>query len=606
MRESIKPIPGLFRERKLTRRLALAALVVPTLILTTFLLPAISVGSSAEEVNVFELGTSATPPQALASGSLTRRGEDGPIVDEDVNGYRVRGRGIGAVELPLRLELEDGDRAKLQLWVYGGPLLEASVGVRATDGSVRAFGGPGTSVWAGKTLDVTDVARGGRFVLSVSARNDGDDPALFLDRIVLAREPSDSRASAPPALVGLWLGLIVAAALVALGRLRRHWLLPLLVTLGGSVLWLDVRDVETYRASPAWRLARQAGWLDLQTGLVSGSFGEVSALTVQLFHALMPLTGEGATGAAAASAIIGVAALVALYALGNRVAGPLAGVVTVLLALLVHPFREAVTQTDSATTLVLAAALFVYALHASLAETNLTAVVFLAGAGALAVLANAVWLPGVILCIPLCALLYGSRGQRLRLAAMGLLLLAVFLAPNRASVADQNDGNAIADLDARATAARNLEGLLERGAAPPEGNVGLGTYIFSDRPAAEVVGNLLLGAVEAVGSFVKGGELAILAGLGFALSLLGALYLLLVSRLRSLLLLPLLVALPELYFAAEDVSDPFIAGAALWPAFLVGGGLLAYVLFTAYGERLAEPLRRYAWFPFRARELPVE
>jgi len=583
--------------------------MVATVILTSILIPDISVSSSAEDVEVLELGIGATPKGAVATGSRFRTSgassvDDprGTTVEEDRNGYAVQGRANGTVTLPLRVRLAQDDRAFVELWTYGGPSLETTAEVQASGGSRQLLGSPGQGTWQGKRFDVTDVAGDGRLVLRVSARNDGDASALFFDRVVLVREPSDIQASASPALVALWLGLIASTILQLFGRLRRHWPLPLLIAIAGFTFWTNVDYIGTFRPPAVWTLATQADWLDLQSGLLSGSFGSASGLTVQLFHALMPITGKGDAGAVAASAFIGVAAVAALYALGNRVAGRLAAVVTVLLALVVGSFREAATDGSSTTTLILAATLFAYALHASLAETNLPAVILLAAAGAVAVLADVLWLPGVIVCIPLCALLYGPRGERLRIAGLGLLILALILAPNRASVADQGGGSLVADLDARATQARNLENLLEEGAAPSQDTVGLGAFIFTDRSAGEVVGNAVVGAAQAIGSFASGGNFAILAALGFALSLLGVLYLLLVSRLRALALLPLLIALPEFFFAAEEVSDSFAAGAAVWPAFLAGGGLLVYVLFAAYGDRFLRPLRRSRWLSLRGHE----
>jgi hypothetical protein len=307
---------------------------------------------------------------------------------------------------------------------------------------------------------------------------------------------------------------------------------------------------------------------------------------VQLFHALASFLGTGTGSARAASAIVGVAAVAALYWLGYRLAGRVSAVVVATLALLADPFREAATAGTAVTTMVLAAALFAYAVHASLAVASPPAVVALAVAGAIAVLAEALWFAGIVAGIVILTLLYAPRRRRVRTAGAALLLLAILLLPSRMSVAAQHDGDVFGDLADRVTIARVTERASE--ALPTDRErVGLTAYVFGDRSVGVVVGDALTGADDALAAFAERDGAGLVALLGFVLACVGTIYLLIVPRLRMLVIVPAVVALPALVIVGREAMPAFVGGIPFWPAVLAGGGLMAYVLTQAAGSRIA-------------------
>jgi hypothetical protein len=244
--------------------------------------------------------------------------------------------------------------------------------------------------------------------------------------------------------------------------------------------------------------------------------------------------------------------------------------------------------------LVLAGALFCYALHACLAQATSPALVMLGASAALLGLAEPTWLPGAVVVVVVVALVCG-RPQRWRVAAGGLLAVVVCLLPHLASTASQNDGRMLANMDTRAVAARNIE-FYDDGHGAPTADamsrdplsgrpVGLGGYLFSDHSVSRFLGGAISGAQKSATAFNatdRAGPLGILA---FLIAAAGTLFVLFLPRLRLLVLLPPLVAAPTLFIAAQTPFDAGAAGAVLWPAMLVS----AVILLSA-AARLARPL----------------
>jgi hypothetical protein len=544
-------------------------------------------GSPLEPV-VEELGQNASPPRAQISPPPRLDSQPGqPPIVENVDGYTISAGGRGSVSFPIRVRLGPNDRAILRLWVYGSQTVLVRAELLRRGEPIKLLGTPG--IWAGRRFDVTDDVMNGPVAVRISASNEGSTSALFFDRLTALTVPRDATPRADPALVGLWLALLAAAALGVIRRLRLHWPLIVVVAFAGTIFW---RGVERESALPLereaaelWASASGAKWLDVDTGLVSGTFGYQSALTVQLFHALRPLVGTGTGGALAASALIGVAAVVALYWLGYRVAGRVSAVAVASLALLAEPFREAASSGTAVMAMVLAAALFAYAIHASLAVASPPAIAALAVTGALAVLAQALWLPGIVAGIVILVSLYAPDGRRLRSVAVAVLVLAVLLVPSRLSVASHHGGDVFGDLADQATFARSLERASD-GLPPDRDRVGLTEYVFGDRSVAVVAGEALTGASDSVDALADGGETGVAGLLGLLFAAVGTVYLLIVPRLRMLVVILALVAAPALVLVGRDAMPAFAGAVPPWTALLAGGGLLAYVLTQLGRARL--------------------
>jgi hypothetical protein len=340
-------------------------------------------------------------------------------------------------------------------------------------------------------------------------------------------------------------------------------------------------------------------------------------LVVQLFHALIPLTGTAAVSARTASMVIALVALAAIYALGHRAAGRLGALAALGAAVAAAPLRDAAVAGDALPVLVLSGALFVYALHAALAQATRPAMVTLAAAAALVALADPAWLPGAVLVVVLVALLRAGTAGRRRAVGAGLLTLALLLAPHVASTADQNAGRPFADLSARAITARNAEFEPGTHGAPTAGQltrdplsgdrVSLASYILGDHSAGEVADGVASGANDAAGAYAARGGAGLLASLALALVAIGTLYLLVVPRLRLMVLLPPLITIPALFIADRGGEDAAAAAAVAWPAFLAAGAMGAYAVAQLL-RPLAEPWVRTAKdlgiaFPSTARRL---
>ncbi|MGH2917268.1 MAG: hypothetical protein ACRDLS_01515, partial [Solirubrobacteraceae bacterium] len=267
----------------------------------------------------------------------------------------------------------------------------------------------------------------------------------------------------------------------------------------------------------------------------------------------------------------------------------------VLLAAGAAELHDAVLDGAPLPALVLAGALFGYALHACLAEATRPAIVMLGAAAALLALAEPAWLPGALVVLLIVALTRAVRPHRLKIAGAGLLAVLVCLVPHLASTASQNEGRPFADMDARAVTARNAEfagdghgapTAVELSRDPLSGRpVDLAGYLFSDHSASQFAGGALAGGQDSITAFNQTADAGVLGILAFVVAAAGALFVLLLERLRLLVLLAPLVVAPTLFIAANTAADPAAAGAVLWPVMLACAGILAYT-----GARLAHPL----------------
>src|ERR1035437_7305633 len=236
-------------------------------------------------------------------------------------------------------------------------------------------------------------------------------------------------------MVGLWLALIVSTVLLTTNRVRRHWMLVFITGAGGYFLWRAIPGMSLNRldgqAALIWPAVQKASWLGFHNGLWWGSWVGVSSLTVQLFHAVTPLVGTGSAGALGAGALLGIAAVIAIYAVGNRVAGRRGAAIAALNALVADSFRLEVGVGSSIPVLALAATLFLYAVHVCLTRTTRQEIILLAGAGSLMCLADPTWNPRVRIGILVMGACIGTPGPRNGFPGVGLFGLALLTLPNR-------------------------------------------------------------------------------------------------------------------------------------------------------------------------------
>jgi hypothetical protein len=565
------------------RWVALAVTLAATFALSLAVIPRMYSTGNVVDTTVLPLGVQAPAPHARASGTII----------ENEYGYVLTAHAAGKVDIPLRFTTKPGQWSLLRLWASG----LGQVDIRATligHSGQRRFLGRARG-WIGRPFDVTsDLASGRRVVLEISASNPTASPVIILDQIAQSQAPSSVVVTAQGWMVGLWLALIVSTVLLATKRLRRHWMLVGITGVGGYFLWRAIPGMSLYplegQAALIWPAVQQASWFGFHNGLWWGSWVGVSSLTVQLFHAVTPLVGTGSAGARGASALLGIAAVIAIYAVGNRVAGRRGAVIAAVSALLADSFRLEVGLGTSIPVLALAAALFLYAVHVCLTRTTRQEIILLAGAGLLMCLANPLWIPGVVIAIVVMALAYAPSGQRMRVLGVGLLALTLLTLPNRISTADQNGGDPFADVNHEIRSARNTEFAgQDRHGAPslaafrrdPTGSggpVSLGDYLFVDHSVPVAVGSTLTGGYEALQSLAVRNETKLAGLLAFLLMVIGLAYLLILPRLRMLFIVPLLVGAPSLFLASRHVTLPFEAGMTVWPALLVGSGVLVYAI----------------------------
>ncbi len=572
-----------------------AALVLLAVVVGIVVGPGMHARGTLVEDRVLELGAAAaTNPAAQIRGPVT----------EDVDGYRVGGGGEAVVVLPLNLPAPGDGRTLLRVWAYGPQGVRTTAVLRAADGSERSLGR--ATNWVGETFDVTSAARVGTVQLRVRAENSTAQPILFLDRVAPIAAPGSLEVTAPAWSVGLFVLLAAAALLELAGRWRRHWMLPLILAPTAALVWAQIagKSYEPLAGDSAatWDAVREASWLGFHDGVLWGSWTSVSSLAVQVFHAFTPLVGTAPVSARSAAMLTGLLAIGAIYALAYRATGRAGAGLAALLAVCAIGFTDATIAGTALPVLILAGAIFGYALHACLAAATPLAIGTLGGAAALCALAEPTWLPGALLVVAIVAFVCAERPERLKVAGVGLLTAAVCLAPHLASTASQNDGRMFATIDARAVAARNVEFVGEGHGAPtpPElardplsgERVSLAGYLIGDHSVSQFVGGTLAGGQDSVTAFNATDRTGVAGTLLFILAAAGALLVLLLPRLRLLVLLAPLVVAPTLFIAAQTPADPAQAGAVLWPVMLTGAAVLAYV-----AARFAIPLLA----PHRAR-----
>jgi hypothetical protein len=555
----------------------LAPLLAVALAVTAVVLarPGIVASGQATNVDALELGRLSALQGVHETGG----------VEENERGYLASPRRTAAVSVPVPMPAPGQGRGVLHLWAYGLPGASTTVRLRFPNGQSRLLGR--ASSWHGRSFDLSGVPRRG-VRLEARMTNPEARPALFLDRVAVEALPASARTSASPGAVAALVGLAALALLALTGRARRHW--PLAVLLGGSaaLLWSQIPKRELDPLSPdaqsTWGAATHASWFGFHDGLLWGSWERLSSLTVEVFHALTPLVGTAAVSARSAGVFAAVLALAAVYALGNRAGGRVGAVVATLVAMAAGPFRHAAVDGSSLPVLLLAGALFGYALHACVAEASRPAMLLLGAATALLTLAEPVFLPGAIGVMAIVSYACAPADGRARALAAGALALVALLLPHLMSTADQNANHPFADMSARATYARNVEFTGAGHGAPtltelvrdPYGGrpATLPGYLFGDHSLPDLAGGTIAGVVPSVTAFSSSGP----ARLAFVLMLAGALYLLVVPRLRLLVLLPVLAAAPALFLVHEHGLPKLAGGAVMWPALTAAAGVLAYAL----------------------------
>jgi len=562
----------------MTRHAARAALVILALALVILVGPGMHASGALTEVGPLELGAGAAP-----IGTRTRG-----AVREDVDGYRVQPRSEAVVVVPLTLPRPYEERTLVRIWAYGPAGVRTTAVLRAADGSERTLGRATT--WTGRVFDVTEEARRGAVELRVRGENSTDQPVLFLDRLAPVAATGSIELTASPGGVGLLVGVVTLMVLALAGRLGRHWSLALALAAFAALLWDDVtgtslKPLEGVDAT-TWNTATQASWFGFDDGLLSGSWQGISSLGVQIFHALTPVVGTVFVSARVAALLASLAALAAVYALAYRATGRFGAIVAVVLGAAALGLHEAVGAGSTLPVLVLAGALFGYALHAALSEATPVAIGVVGAAAALLVLADPAWLPGALLAVAVVALACSAPGQRLRIARLGLVTMVVCVLPHLVSTAGQNDGRMLANQDVRAVAARNIEFLGDGHGAPtpqqyaadPRSGrpVTLTGYLFTDHSIQQVAGGTLAGGQDGIEAFVGTDRLASFGTVSMILLIAGAAFVLLLARLRMLALLAALVASPTLFIAAQTGGDAAMAGAVLWPVLLACAAILVH------------------------------
>ncbi len=554
---------------------ALALLAVVTAILVA---PGMHAEGALQETNALELGAG-----SRAQGAVTRG-----AVSDDVDGYVVGARGSASASVPVTLPYPgEENRTLLRVWAYGLPGVRTVVVLRAADDSERVLGRP--ERWTGKTFDVTEQARLGPGVLYARAVNAGPQPALFLDRIAPVTAPASIALTAPAWSVGVLVALLTAALLALARRLDRHWPLALVLGVTAGALWHEIAADAFFPlssdAEATWSAATTASWLGLHDGALWGSWSGLSSLAVQLSHAFTPIVGTASSSARAAAMPTALLALAAIYALGNRAAGRAGAVVAVVLAAVAGAAHESVIAGAPLPALVLAGAVFGYALHACAARATPAAISVLGASAALLALAEPAWLPGAAVAVVVVALARAGSGWRLRVAGTGLLAIGVCLLPHLASTASQNDGRLLAGVQASAITARNAEfragthgapSLPERLRDPLGGRpLTLGGYLFSLHSPRQVIGGVPAGARASLAALYAAPGARVLSALALLALVGGVLFVLGLPGLRMLVLVPPLVAFPTLFMADHNAFDPAGAGAAMWPALLACAAIFA-------------------------------
>jgi hypothetical protein len=516
-----------------------------------------------------------------------------------VDGFNTSPFGAGTASFPLAVPAVRAGDKTVMLVTAGRPDVPTRVTLIDRTGARHALGT--ASGWRGHRIDVSGIPLGGGPTrIEFSATSFDPVARLAVDRVLVAAYPLSAIPEAGRWEVAAWVALAALAALALLGtgRVRRHFLLVPATALTAFLVWPSVVSAALMPLpSDVWGPATHASWIDLDHGLLSGTFGPVSALAVQLFHALTPLTGTGEVGGRTASMLVGVLAIVALYVLGRRVAGLTGGIAIVTIALVCDGFRQSLSTGTAVGTLVLASSLFLLAVHRVLARRDLRSLGVLGAVGAVAVIADATWWPGVVASLVLLAVLYGPAESPRRTLAITLGVFALVALPARVSIAHHANGDLTADVTLRTTYARNVEFLgrvdgapatrAALAAAPYTGpKVGLGSYVFGDHSLSVVAGGTLSGAYDLLGRVGARPKTAVVGLIAFLLELAGVVYLLILPRLRLFVVIPALLSL-VVWFLSNRVNSPsLVAAAPFLPAMFLGGASIVYAAWQLVEPRV--------------------
>jgi hypothetical protein len=528
-------------------------------------------------------------PGLRTHGSI-QRGPDGFVVP-----------GLKTARASFRLAdsaPREGERVRLVVTAGGFPGATTSLSLVDPAGTRYSIGSP--TRWRQHEVDVTREMAAGATRVEVKTVNGTTIGQLMVLQVRAATYPPHAIPRANRWEVAVWVASAALLALAMVGRLRRDAVLAAAIAMAAFLAWPSISGASLKPPpSDLFSMAVHAKWIDIDSGLVSGTFGTRSALAVQLMHALSPVTGTGLLGGRTASMLIGILALVAIYALGRRVAGPLGAVVAVACALIADPFRLSLWDASSTGTLVLAASLFLLAAHRTMTRPDRTAMLLLGGAGAVAILAEPTWWPGVVASVALLAIRYSPRGRPTRAALLtAVLALALVSLPSRVSVARQADGDANGDVVARITEARNTEFVGQGHGAPQDiaalradplsgPRVGLFDYVFGDHSATVVVGGTLNGAYDGLSAASERSQTGPLGLAAFIVELVGVAFVLLVPRLRLLVVIPAMMACVGWFLADRAGGAPFVAQLAFWPAMLLGAAAVGYAVRQTLRRRLA-------------------
>jgi hypothetical protein len=555
---------GARRPRLLVVRWAPAFVaLVAFAVASALVLPRMSVDGSAREV-VYAFGAG-QPVPGLRLGRAVERGPANLLVPP-----LTTAKASFALPAP---QVAGDDRTLL--FVDTGTVPQASTRVALVDrnGVHHALGAPTAA--RPLTVEVTRLieARGTR--IEFAANNPTGSDQGIANQVRVTTYPPSAVPRAGRWEVAAWVAIAVLLVLALLGRVRRDAPLVFVCGLGALLAWPSVKAGALNPQFPEiWNAAVHGGWLRLDDGMLSGTFGRLPALTIQLFHALIPLSGSGAAAAGTAGMLVGIGALAAIYALGRRLAGLPGALTATACALLADPFRDSLSTGGALGTLVLAATLFAIAVHRTLVRPDRAALILLGGAGGLAILAEPIWWPGVVGAAALLAVRETPRGEGWRALALVLAALVVISLPSRVSVADQHHGDLSGDLSDRATAARNAEFT----DLQSESRVGVVDYLFDMHAPSAVASGVVTGGRESTTATTRRPVTRAVGLVAFLVEAIGVLYLLLVPRLRLLVLVPAMLAVVPWFFAAEGGLDPLLAGAAFWPALLAGAATIAYLV----------------------------
>lgn len=522
----------------------------------------------------------------------------GRTVDTNENGLVAPPYRLATATVPLELgDLAPEDRRLLRLWVYGGSFMTTTVQLLTPRRrEVQALGD--ASTWVGKTFDISRASRAqsGRLLLRITAFNRDREARLFVDKVELIAGDEHTRTGVAPVPFAIWIGAALLLGIIVARVSRWSLLLPLPAAIFAGLLWVDVRSEAFIPADPAlvalWERVASASWFGIDSGMLWGSFETRSHLTAQLLHLTTPLVGEGAAAARAATVILAILALCAVWWAGARVAGAVGAITATVTMLLLDGTRQAALEQPETMCLILTGSLYVVAMHRCLGEPDRPSFGWLGAASALAILAEPLFLPGVLAVLVALGLRYGK--PRTVVWAALIVLLALTL-PNRLSVAREGDGDLFADTAKRAVAARNVEYAGEGHGAPSRAvavadpyagsRLGMTEYALGTHSPSVVAGATLVGAYESLAALARRDTSRLLGLIAFLLLLFGGAYLLAVPLLRWLLAAPLIISAPLLFLLDRGTGDAFAAAAFFLPGLLVGGGVLVYATSTVLGGR---------------------